>query len=96
MHLVSIPACSRLDTHSPIYTRSIKPQGEGSYAHSRGKGTAVPVTAGAVMTSLHQISGTALDTMAYQPRGVHLQPGRDAKALACNQTELSFSSTHFQ
>lgn len=37
--------------------------------------------------------------MVYQPRGVHLQPGRDVKALARNQaeaTELRFSSLYFQ
>lgn len=59
----------------------------------------MPVTAGAVMTSLHQISGMASDAMAYQPRGVHLQPGRGVEVLACNRaeaTELSFSSSHFQ
>lgn len=94
---VSLQARTWTDTsHKPSYTHSIKPQGKGSSAHSRGKPTAVPMTSGAVMTSLHQISGTALDTMANQPRGVHLQAGRGAKASTHNQAELSVSKTHFQ
>lgn len=88
--LVRTPACLRSRAH----THAIKPQGEGSSAHSRGKWTAVPVTAGAVMTSLHQISGMALDAVAWQPRGgwgvaVHLWPDWGAEALACDQTDAT-------
>lgn len=46
---------------------TIKPAGERSSAHSRGKRTAAPMTAGAVMTSPHQISATTANATVHQP-----------------------------